>query len=39
MFERFEKLARSLMGGKDQQIALGPGVLENLEKKDRIIDE
>lgn len=39
LFERFEKLARSLMEGKDQQIALGQGVLENLEKKDCIIDE
>jgi hypothetical protein len=39
MFERFEKLARSLMEAKDQQIAVGQGVLENLEKKDCIIDE
>jgi hypothetical protein len=38
-FARFERLVRSLMEGKDQQVALFQGVLENLEKKDRSIDE
>ncbi|MGH8501401.1 MAG: hypothetical protein ACREVE_02830 [Gammaproteobacteria bacterium] len=39
LFNEFEKLARSLMEGKDQQAALFQAVLDNLEKKDRIIDD
>ena len=38
LFSEFEKLARSLMEGKDQQTALFQTVLEKLEEKDRIID-